>query len=187
MAQKALEKIHWNYWAWNEQLSLEHKGHKARKRVHTHPRTHTLADWRAGTAGRQTQHTHIHTFPFIVTRRQKPTAQDIVESEWQIWNFIKFPFFPSLCWQRTTSYKWKAENVTVWKFKQLYWLLLVREIILGRLRLQNFMANSMTFAVKVSITLNGIKSDRSTWSMLADFKRKRSSWSRFLECRVSLV
>lgn len=91
MAQKALEKIHWNYWAWNEQLSLEHKGHKARKRVHTHPRTH----WQIEELERQADrhNTHIHTFPFIVTRRQKATAQDIVESEWQIWNFIKFPFF----------------------------------------------------------------------------------------------
>lgn len=50
--------------------------------THTHAHTH----WQIEELERQADRHNTHTFPFpfIVTRRQKPTAQDIVESEWQI-------------------------------------------------------------------------------------------------------
>jgi len=58
MAQEALAKIHWNYQAWNEQLSLKHKGHRAdttREHAITHTHSHT--------------HTYTHTQRYTKSQR----------------------------------------------------------------------------------------------------------------------
>lgn len=65
----------------------------------THRQTDRQADWRDGDT-----HTHTH-------REDTQTEGDSskIESEWQIWNFIKFPFFLILLATKDIG-QWTTQN-----------------------------------------------------------------------------